>query len=125
MVKPRPCPVYDDDEIFTFFILRFNVSEALRLLEAKPRPTFRVRVKAIQNQILGIKLDTEHAMTTDTNKLLILAYVHLPAEGRKLGYWEYMLIDGHHRLYKAVKQGLKWIDLHLLMPDESEQIRIS
>ena len=68
----------------------------------------REKIDAIYNN-----LDWEYAKTTDTTKPLLVA----PFQG------EILLLDGWHRLSRAVIEGIDELPMYLLTEEEAERIQ--
>lgn len=109
------------EEVFWCPSYGFNVTKAKRILALKPRPASDIDVAALIPGSVGVRIDREHAMTTDLSEPIILVQVEDP----KTGDWLRILIDGHHRLYRAAREGVARLPAYLLTPNESLAVRVS
>jgi len=96
---------------------RWNITEALRLIERSPRePDWfapqeqGVTIPHIRER--APELDAAYAMTTDVAKPLLF----IPFEGRHL------LVDGWHRLYRAVAEGVTDLMAYTLTEEEAAAV---
>lgn len=125
--KPKPCPVADDDELFHFVGVTFNVTRA-KAIVADGRKVDEVAMNDLSAYLpaedpnrlkLCVFVDREVAMTTDPNEPGIVAYVRLSS-----GEYELMMIDGWHRAYKARHEGKEEFPVRLLTKEESDKVRV-
>jgi hypothetical protein len=94
----------------------WNISKAWRLIEETPRPLdyFRpaeqgVTVEHLQERYPS--LDWEYAKTTDLSRPLLF----VPFNGKA------QLIDGYHRVAKAVLEGIEELPAYQLTQDEADE----
>jgi hypothetical protein len=84
------------------------------LLPLKPAPQGYLK-------LVEVKVNVEYAMTkTDLNKPIIVAPVSSPS-GEFFGW---MVIDGWHRVYRALSEGRETLPAYLLNTAAEEAIRI-
>jgi hypothetical protein len=103
-----------EKETFTYLYLKFDIALAKWIIEGTPRELECIEPGPAWSMLVHI--DKEHAMTTDVTKPLIVAQIVLDRQVVAL------LIDGHHRNYKAFKTGVKEVPVHLLTVKETFQI---
>ncbi|MFK0249259.1 hypothetical protein ACIQUM_31560 [Amycolatopsis azurea] len=129
-------PSHSGCQVFHFGAWRWCVTRALELLEVhesvatfhehaslagmdellplKPAPEGYLK-------LVEVKVDIEYAMTkTDLTKPIIVALV-IGLSGESLGP---MVIDGWHRIYRALSEGRETLPAYLLNPAAAEAIRI-
>lgn len=112
----------------------FDIDRAQALLADKPREPRPLPVMPWVRQygldlldhpdtapILGIgpDFDREYAMTTDLTKPLIVATLRTSDHGRSP-----LLIDGTHRLYRALREDIAELPAYVLDEAETRTIRI-
>lgn len=102
-------------ETFTYFNLFFDVGKALEFAKnyapknRKPKYNFALPM---------VRTDDDYYMKTDIKSPLIFAYVKVKnVEG-------YILIDGHHRLRKALELK-KWVKCIYLSKKDSLKVRMT
>jgi len=102
-VDPRfsPCPVDDGDELFPNGIFVFNVSRMLEYLEERPTDVELVEIAVCHLDQGFAVLNESHVDSVDLSRPVVLA---------EISPGQYNLIDGHHRVEKALRHGL--ITLH-------------
>ncbi|MEU7822955.1 hypothetical protein [Catellatospora sp. NPDC049133] len=116
----------------------FDVTAALQIIEAAPRPAWPLGV-AEWAKALGLTridnpdphtigligpdretFDAAYAMTTDLSIPLVLAMLPDPVGGNHVP----LLIDGTHRLYRAMREGVDELPVHVLTADETARVRV-
>lgn len=101
----NPCPVTYGDEVFPNGIFEFNVTRMLEYIDNHPADVPPVEV-AVSDLDRGFSsLDESYVQSVDISRPVVLAEI---SPGR------YNLIDGHHRVAKAARQGLKTIRAYKL-----------
>jgi len=97
-VDPRfsPCPVEDGDELFPNGIFVFNVSRILDYLEKRPTDVELVEIAVCHLDQGFSVLNESHIDSVDLSRPVVLA---------EISPGQYNLIDGHHRVEKALRQG--------------------
>ena len=95
-----PCPAVTGDEHYPNGIFVFNISEMLKYIRDHPGEIALEEVQVSDIDSSGSTIDEAYMDSVDLSKPVILAEI---APGR------YNLIDGHHRIEKAVRMGLKSI----------------
>ncbi|MEI7911836.1 MAG: hypothetical protein WCK77_19570 [Verrucomicrobiota bacterium] len=96
-----PCAVDDGDELFPNGLFVFNVSRMLEYLEERPTDVELVEM-AVYHLDQGFSvLNESHVDSVDLSRPVVLAEI-TPGQ--------YNLIDGHHRVAKALRHGV--ITLH-------------
>lgn len=98
-----------DQERFHFGKFTFDVEKARKFSKLEPNG----EVPTSQLWIDKIKIDPEHAVKSASKNPVFIAQVHTP-DGLKP-----LLIDGNHRMYRAIKEGHKTIEAHIFSPEES------
>lgn len=104
-MKPR-------SEWFRYLYLEFNVTQALALVEG--RATCDITPSAQWSVLVGI--DKEHAKTVDLTKPVLVATILL--EGKPT----HLLIDGHHRNYRAFMESVDTLQARVLSVAETFEI---
>jgi hypothetical protein len=87
-----------EGERFRFGSLSFDIEKALRLAGALPAE----KAKPTYGWIFGIRIDKEHAANADLSKPVLFAT--LVMQDKSLQDYN-LLIDGNHRVKKAVDEG--------------------
>jgi hypothetical protein len=95
----QPCPAEPGDEMYPNGIFEFNITRLLSVIEANVDrfPIERVGVDAIPNYG-SESLDEETIRTAELLRPILLAEI---SPGR------FNLIDGHHRVAKARREGVR------------------
>ncbi len=100
-----PCPVHDDDELFPNGIFEFNVTKIVEYLNRNPPDVELVEV-AVSDLDQGFSsLNEPHVQSVDITRPVVLA---------EISPGQYNLIDGHHRVEKALRQGVNTIRAYKL-----------
>ena len=105
----------DNDEYFQFLSYRWNVTRAQGI--ARDLPTGKLSVGDWSKHLAVISLDDDHVESVDLRRPLILVRI-ADAGGLVL------LIDGWHRLARAVRDGVAELPFHLLDEDQEYTVRI-
>ena len=114
-------------EYFDFMAYTWNIDRARELIAKRKRnkKPIPVNVEEIYNSIrwggiLGVRVDEEYALTqADLSKPLIFGLIKLPGEKGKKAEWFRLLIDGHHRLYRAMHEGIETLPSYDLTKKEN------
>jgi hypothetical protein len=93
-----PCPVDEGDELFPNGIFVFNVTRILEHVARHPEEVAFVPLSVRSVTRWGDALVDAHVEAADLARPVVLAEI---APGR------FNLIDGHHRLEKARRQGIE------------------
>jgi hypothetical protein len=107
--KFSPCPVEDGDELYPNGIFVFNITEMSRYIESANGDfsSEEIEVRTAYNSFSSI--NETHVMTTDISKPVILA---------EISPGQYDLIDGHHRMEKALRLGVARIPSYRLNAEQ-------
>ena len=105
-----PLPVDEGDELFPNGIFEFNVTKMLAFIEANPDkfPVEEAEVQRLQ-VFTPDTLDEETIRHADLSKPVLLAEI---SPGR------FNVIDGNHRVERAVREGLKTISARRIGPEQ-------
>jgi len=100
----QPCPVEPDDELFPNGIFEFNITRLLAFVEADVGrfPIERIEIDGIPNYG-GKNLDVETIDTAHLLRPIILA---------EISPGLFSVIDGHHRVAKARREGVRTLPAH-------------
>lgn len=121
---------HERHQYFHFGAWLFDVSHALRILAAVPRPVVALAVEPWA-QTYGLddntasllhprdEFDREYAMTTDLTVPVVVASIGVLGEPNPAR----ILIDGMHRLYRAHAEGFTFLPALVLSVEETGQIR--
>ena len=122
---PKVIELNLSDQIFTFTDAtntewHWNASKGYRLIEQFPRETLEFYPSDCGIDMAHLRrrypdLDEEYARTAD----LSLPILFVPFEGGTS-----VLVDGWHRLWRAVSEGIEWLPCYQLTPQEAEQILV-
>jgi hypothetical protein len=104
-----------EDEKFIFHNLCFDVQKARDISKKKANAEIPVSPKWIDK----IKVDPEAAMESDSKNPVFIAQVH-SSHGLKP-----LLIDGNHRMYKAVQKGKNSIDAYIFSPEQTKDLMVN
>jgi hypothetical protein len=106
--------VYDgsSDELFLFGEYCFDIDKARAISGKKSNAEIPVSQKWIDK----IKLDPKEAMKSSSKNPVFIAQVHTPNGIKPL------LIDGNHRMYKALQQNKKVIAAYVFSPEQSSSL---
>ena len=101
----RPCAAEPGDELYPNGIFEFNVTRLLAVIRAHTQrfPIELIELTDIPDYGAGEKFDEATILASDLSRPLLLAEI---APGR------YNVIDGHHRLTKARREGLYRMPVH-------------
>jgi len=93
-----PCTIGDDHELFANGIFEFNITRILEFLEADSvrYPVESITVSSIPD-LGGERLDEATVRSADLNRPVLLAEISPD---------RFNLIDGHHRIAKARREGV-------------------
>ena len=101
----NPCPVHDGDELFPNGIFVFNVTRMLEYIGNNPADVDPVEV-TVSDLAQGLSsLKEPYVQSVDISLPVVLA---------EISPGQYNLIDGHHRVAKASRQGVKAIRAYKL-----------
>lgn len=113
------------DQVFTFTDAtgtqwHWNASKGYRLIEQSPRTPLEFWPSDHGIDLAHLRhrypdLNEEYAKTVDLSKPILF----VPFEGGTS-----VLIDGWHRLYRAVSEGVSSLPCYELTPEEAEQILV-
>jgi hypothetical protein len=100
----QPCPVDSDDELFANGIFEFNITRLLALIGANPDqyPIGFIAVTDIPDYG-GSEINDDTVRAVDLSRPVLLAEI---APGL------YNLIDGHHRIARARRDGVPTVPAH-------------
>jgi hypothetical protein len=101
----QPCPAEPGDELYPNGIFEFNITQLLDFIrtQAEPFPIESVALADIPDYGGSARLDAAAIEAADLSRPVLLAEI---APGR------YNLIDGHHRVAKARREGVHSIPAH-------------
>ena len=100
-----PCPVVHDDELFPNGIFVFNISRMLEYLENRPTDVELVEMAVCDLDQGFSVLNESHVDSVDLSRPVVLA---------EISPGQYNLIDGHHRVAKALRHGLTTLHAYRL-----------
>jgi hypothetical protein len=100
-----PCPVEEGDELYPNGIFVFNITKMLDYIEKHPGSVELIEMAVADLDSGFSSLDETHIATVDINRPVVLAEM---SPGR------YNLIDGHHRVEKALRAGVKTMPVRRL-----------
>lgn len=100
-----PCPVLDGDELFPNGIFEFNISRLLEYLESHATDADIEEVSVADFDHSFSVINEAHVETVDIARPVVFAEI---SPGR------YNLIDGHHRMEKARRHGVKTVRAYKL-----------
>jgi hypothetical protein len=100
----QPCPAEPGDELYPNGIFEFNITRLLAFVETQVErfPIERVEVEGIQNYG-SESLNEEAVSTADLLRPILFA---------EISPGLFNLIDGHHRVAKARREGVKTLPAH-------------
>ena len=104
-----PCPADEGDELYPNGIFVFNITKMIEYIRDNPDgvPLREVAVASVPK--FSDSYDESYLETVDLSKPVIMAEI---APGR------YNLIDGHHRMERARRLGLKSLGAYWLNPGQ-------
>ena len=103
-----PCAVADDDELFPNGIFEFNITKMIEYIKENP-DEFILEAIAVDDFYKSSSINASHLDSVDVGKVVIMAEI---APG------QYNLIDGNHRVAKAVKMGIKSMQAYKISADQ-------
>jgi len=92
-----PCPVKDGDELFPNGIFEFNITALLAHLESHPEGVTVVDIAVSDLDHSFTSFDESYVESADITRPVVLAEI---SPGR------FNLIDGHHRVEKALRHDI-------------------
>lgn len=101
-----------DDETFRFLYYEWDITKMLEYAQKNNKEVFEVKVDQLKGQNALIRIEEEYAMKTDLEKPIILVELYDKS---------YFLVDGHHRLHKAIAKSVEYINAYMFSFEE--QIR--
>lgn len=116
-ITGRPAPGRTDSsrlEVFQMMAWRWDITTAKKLTRART-PQGRIEPREWAGMLRLVSINTEHAAQVDLSEPLIVATV--PNGGM-------LIIDGWHRLYKALTTGVAELPAVVLTAEEELACRI-
>lgn len=111
-----PCPVHDDDELFSNGIFVFNVTKLNEYIQQNP-DNFTLEEVAVSDFVKEFSsINESHIDSADISIPVIAAEI---APGR------FNLIDGHHRVEKARRMGITSVPGYRLKVEQHIQFLTS
>jgi hypothetical protein len=107
-----PCGFEDDDELYNNGIFVFNISKMIKCLNQDPEGYNLTTILVDHSLNTFSCINESHVDSVDINKPVILA---------EISPGQYTLIDGHHRVHKAQRAGVKNLNAYKL--DHTQHIR--
>lgn len=109
------------NETFTYLYLKFDVNKAREILGERDVH----HIKPQHGWSVLVHVDEKYAMTTDISIPVILAQIVLrDSETKKVEVF-HVMIDGHHRNYRATVEGAESIPARVLTIEETFETLIS
>ena len=105
------------NETFQFLMGLWDIDKAWELIGAR-EPNSSVIVEQTKGYFGLITVDREFAMTVDLSRPLVM--ILLKTEGAEGCF----VIDGWHRLFRAVQENVGELPAHLLSEDEEQLIQL-
>ncbi|NEB75992.1 hypothetical protein G3I40_12280 [Streptomyces sp. SID14478] len=102
-------------EVFQFLAYRWDVTAALDI--AATLPVRRTATAPLAAALPLIRIDPGHAATADLRRPLLLVTV------AELDHTQF-LVDGWHRLFRAVREGHEHLPCHVLNAHQELQVRL-
>lgn len=107
----------DSYEVYNFFVGKWDVNAARRLIEQNPRDVDTANIKECP-----VGLHVIHEENVDGADLSIpLIIIPIYDKGENIGVW---IIDGWHRIAKAKRNKIDVLPCIMLTKEEADQIRI-
>lgn len=107
----KPLPVSEGDEIYPNGIFNFSISRIIEHINSGELEVEkeRINVKEWFKRHMQSSVNEEHLPTVDVNKPIIKAEI-------RPGMFE--IIDGNHRIEKAFRDGVEFIDSYKLKGEQ-------
>jgi len=100
-----PCPVADGDELYRNGIFVFNITRIIEYIQQSP-DNIHLEEVAVGDFHRGFSsINDSHVESVDVSMPVILA---------EIAFGRYNLIDGNHRMEKARKLGIEWLQAYKL-----------
>ncbi len=109
-----PCELQVEEECFRNGIFHFNISRMIEDIESGRLPVIKEQINVerwLEHHCDGV-INEEHMLNVVFSKPVIQAEI-------RHGVFE--LIDGHHRIEKAHREGVSFIDSYILMGEQLPQ----
>ena len=104
-----PCPVESDDKLFPNGIFVFNITKLTAYIQGKPDELVPEKIVVEDNYNDFSTINEGHLDRVDLLKPIVMAEI---APGR------FNLIDGHHRMERAHRMGVRELMAFKLRPDQ-------
>jgi len=101
----KPCPADGEEEVYANGIFKFNISQMIAHIQNNPDVFLTATVVVQDIYSKSPHINEDHLPSVDVSKPVILA---------EIAPDQYNLIDGNHRVEKAVRSGLKEIKSYRL-----------
>ncbi|HEX5119840.1 MAG TPA: hypothetical protein VFW65_32035 [Pseudonocardiaceae bacterium] len=116
--------------VFRFVTFRWCVDQARELIESDPDAARRepVEIEPLREftslgaprpghlKLIEVKVDAAHAATVDLTEPIVFAPIVSPETGERMGGF---LIDGWHRVYRALSEGVPELPAYFLTDEAS------
>lgn len=99
-----PAEAYQDDELFLNGIFEWNITKIIDYIE-RNNDSLNLSDVSVSDYISYANINEEHVDSVDPSIPLILAEIN---KGR------YIVIDGNHRLTKAYREGIEYLQAYKL-----------
>lgn len=113
----------DNREVFYMMGSAWDVTKAKEIADSKKLTSLRAANvdKELSGWLnMGVMVDHDHAMTVDLSNPIIFAQYVDPTDKT----WHGVLIDGYHRVHRAVIDGVLTLPVIILTRKESKQVRL-
>lgn len=111
-------------EWFQFLVHGWDVEKAKTFVPDEVEDTIDPReVESMVNSILGVSVDEEYAMSdaVDLTEPVIIGWFDVEDDDGEL-IRQHLVIDGWHRVYRALEEGVETLPAYMLTPEEHAEV---
>jgi hypothetical protein len=110
------------DETFWFGPVGWDVGKARDLLTLNAREPIELKVEELDGQLSFVHVDEAYAKTVPMDEPIILGHYPPTIEPLTEGKQPMLVIDGHHRLWRATHEKRPTIRVYVLTAEENRLI---
>jgi hypothetical protein len=109
-----------ENQVFRFLFKAWDIDKAKAIIDRKPRQPKMVQIGKLAYLRSMIHVDKEYAATIDLERADPL--IAVPVKSKEGTY--YMIIDGWHRIERAVQLDVPELPAYLLTMNEARRIEL-
>lgn len=120
-------------ETFLFVLYEWDIDEAKAILAAAPRDTQTIPLSHVAKcvdwprkdnsiNLFSVYVDAAHVSHVDASIPLIVGWFPRLSKDAPDAPRQWLIIDGHHRIAKAIDENRETLSVYVLTPEESDSI---